>query len=424
MLLEPSCKRTVETHDESDEYQSMNRFWRFRRGPVIGFAMGLFLVIMAFRFTVEDASEPINFLMVIPIGLLAVELGLKGGLFGAGVASAFVVFWDAVADPELTPLGFSLRFVVFLVSGVTFGALTQSRRELEGESQRWFDQSADLNCVADVEGNFVRVNAAFGDLLGYEPNDIVGTPYISYVHPDDVEETIKLSTHLAGGQTNVGGFENRYRAANGSYRWLRWSSTTDHHRGLVYASARDITETKKLETELRELAQKDPLTGLFNRRAFEIEAERQIDFLRRYGPGGALMMFDIDDFKKIHDSLGHQAGDGALKAIAAVLQDRTRVTDICARLGGDEFVILFPGIKRYEAELLANGLIGSIRERSVIEGATTVAITSSLGVAIFTGTDVGTLETLLAEADAAMYEAKRGGGDRYVISNADPVGAG
>lgn len=401
----------------------IERFWRFRRGPVIAFALGLFVAIAVFRFAVDDPSEPINFLMVIPIGLLAAELGLKGGLLGAAMASGFVVVWDAIADPQLTSLGFSLRFVVFLASGITFGAVTQSRRELEGESERWFDQSSDLNCIADTDGTFLRVNAAFKELLGYKPGDIIGTPYISYVHPEDVEMTVALATQLGEGQTNVGGFENRYRAADGTYRWLRWTSTTDHTRRLVYASARDVTANRQLEAELRELAHTDPLTDLFNRRAFEAEARRQIDFLRRYGPGGALMMFDIDDFKAINDSLGHHAGDEALTAIAAIMKERTRVTDICARIGGDEFVILFPGIGRQEAELLANGLLGSIREHSVTEGGTTVAITSSLGVAMFTGSDVGSLDVLLAEADVAMYEAKRAGGNRYVIATADPVAA-
>jgi len=281
---------------------------RIQRGPVIALSIVLSVAIVAFRFGVEDPSEPIMFLMVIPIGLLAAEMGLTGGLIGAALASALVVVWDVVAAPNLTFLGFSLRFVVFLASGVTFGILTQSRKEIEGESRRWFDQSTDLNCVADVEGNFLRVNGAFGELPGYKPSDILGTPYISYVHPDDVEATIALATQIAEGRTKVGEFENRYRAADSSYRWVRWTSSTDHDRGLVYASARDVTQTKELEAELRDLALTDPLTGLFNRRAFETEAQRQIDFLRRYGPGGALFLFDIDDFKTINDSLGHQSG--------------------------------------------------------------------------------------------------------------------
>ncbi len=102
---------------------------------------------------------------------------------------------------------------------------------------------------------------------------------------------------------------------------------------MVYASARDVTQTKELEAELRDLAQTDPLTGLFNRRAFQTEAQRQLDFLRRYGPGGALFLFDVDEFKAINDSLGHQAGDEALKKVALTIKARTRATDICGRLG-------------------------------------------------------------------------------------------
>ena len=389
---------------------------RIQHGPVIALSMVLVVAIMVFRFAVEDPSEPILFLMVVPTGLLAAEMGLKGGLIGAGLASALVVVWDVAAAPNLSFLGFSLRFVVFLASGVTFGILTQSRKEIEGESQRWFDQSTDLNCVADVDGNFLRVNGAFGELLGYKPSDILGTPYISYVHPDDVEATIALATQIAEGRTKVGEFENRYRAADGSYRWVRWTSSTDHDRGLVYASARDVTQTKELEAELRALAQTDPLTGLLNRRAFQIEAQRQIDFLRRYGPGGALMLLDIDDFKAINDSLGHQAGDEALKKVAAAIRNRIRVTDICARIGGDEFVILFPGIGRNEASLLGNGLLGCIRDQSIGEAQESVAITSSIGIALFSQSNADDIADLIAEADSRMYEAKRAGGNRFAFT--------
>ena len=265
------------------------------------------------------------------------------------------------------------------------------------------------------------MNAAFSELLGYNVRDVVGTPYISYVHPDDVEVTLAVSAQLADGQRNVTGFENRYRSAAGSYRWLRWSTTNDLTRGRVYASARDVTETKELESELRELALRDPLTGLFNRRAFEMEGTRQLDFLRRYGPGGALMVFDIDGFKSINDSLGHKAGDKTLTKIAAVIQQRVRATDTCARLGGDEFAILFPGVGAKEAELLANGLLGSIREQMVESGEGPGAeVSSSVGVAMFSQS-AEDLEVLLASADKAMYDAKRAGGDRFVFAPTEPV---
>jgi diguanylate cyclase (GGDEF)-like protein len=187
---------------------------------------------------------------------------------------------------------------------------------------------------------------------------------------------------------------------------------------LVYASARDVTQTKELEAELRDLAQTDPLTGLFNRRAFEVEAQRQIDFLRRFGPGGALFLFDIDDFKTINDSFGHQAGDEALKKVASTIETRTRTTDICGRLGGDEFVILFPGVGHNEAEMLANGLLGFIRDQTVGGDDSSVSITSSIGIALFLQADVGDIGALLANADSGMYAAKRAGGNGFAFTAA------
>jgi diguanylate cyclase (GGDEF)-like protein/PAS domain S-box-containing protein len=386
---------------------------RVDRRSVLGISLFLFASITAFRFSTRDPSEPIMYLLVIPVGLLAAEFRLKGGLLAAGFASGLVVLWDILASPELSSLGFSLRFIVYFASGITIGILAQTSEELRGESQRWFDQSTDLNCVADINGNFIRVNPAFQKLLGFKTRDVVGTPYISYVHPDDVDRTILLTVELAEGKTAVGDFENRYRTADGSYRWLRWASTTDHERGLVYASARDVTKTKELEEELKSLAETDGLTGLLNRRAFENEATRQIDFLRRYGPGGALFLFDIDRFKEINDTLGHQAGDEALRTVARVVLDSTRATDTRARLGGDEFVILFPGIGPNEADILATGLLASVRHRPNGDLALD-AMTASLGIALFDQSTGETLDELLARADAAMYRAKRAGGDCFV----------
>ena len=387
--------------------------WRVSRASLISLAMALFVAIFAARMLVEDPIEPITFLMVIPIGLLAAEFGLLGGLIGAAVASVLVVVWDLIVHPDLTVLGFSLRFLVFTASGLSIGFMAHTRDALESESSRWFDQSSDLNAVANFEGNFIRVNKAFERALGYRSSDLLDAPYISFVHPDDVEETNRLAGEHAEGRTNASGFENRYRAADGSYRWLRWTTTTDESRALIYATARDVTETKKLEAELLELAQTDPLTGLFNRRAFEGEAERQLDFLRRYGPGGAVMLFDIDRFKSINDSYGHKVGDEALKKVADVIAGRKRGTDTSARLGGDEFVILFPGVGPKEAELLATGLLGSIREQSVGPEGSTINITSSIGVALVTQADAEHIGTLVAKADQSMYEAKRAGGDRF-----------
>ena len=390
--------------------------WRISRGPLIALAVLLMAAIFVLRLAVDDPAEPITYLMVIPIGLLAAEIGIPGGLAAATLASVLVIVWDVIVQPNLTPLGFSLRFVVFLITGLSVGLMAHSRKEIEGEASRWFDESPDLNCVSDFDGNFVRVNQAFEQTLGHQVAEFLNSSYASYVHPDDVVATSRVSRQLAEDEVKVAGFANRFRAADGSYRWLRWTATSDHARGLVYATARDITQTKELEAQLRELAQTDSLTGLSNRRYFESEAKRQLDFLRRYGPGGGLFILDIDRFKTINDTFGHGAGDEALKTVARVMNDCIRTSDACARVGGDEFAILLPGVGRKEAELLAMGLLGSIREQSLSNDGATISITVSVGVALFRHLDADDLDALVAAADRAMYDAKRGGGDHFAFA--------
>jgi diguanylate cyclase (GGDEF)-like protein/PAS domain S-box-containing protein len=379
-------------------------------------AIATFGGIFAFRLFTDDAAEPVMFLMVVPISLLAAEYGLTGGVVGAGVASALLVAWNLIGNPDLSTFGYSSRFLVFFLTGLTVGFLSSSRKQIETESSRWFEQSADLNCVADFGGNLVRVNRAFEKTLGYSARDILNRPYAEFVHPDDHEKTIAIAGLLVEGQEELVGFENRYRTADGTYRSLRWTAASDPTRKLIYATALDVTETKELEDRLRDLAQTDALTGIFNRRYFEEESRRQLEFVQRYGAGAALFVFDIDDFKRINDSLGHSAGDEALKKVAASMASRVRKTDICARIGGDEFAILFPGVRRQQAEILALALLDSIRSQRIGSSNGSNGITSSIGIAMFDPTRAVGLEVLIAAADEAMYVAKRRGGDSFELS--------
>jgi diguanylate cyclase (GGDEF)-like protein/PAS domain S-box-containing protein len=378
----------------------------------------LMAAIFVARLLVSDPTEPITFLMVVPIGLLAASFGLRGGVGGAFLASLLIFIWDEIANPVLTPFGYGARFVIFFLTGTTVGLLTSSRARLEEESSRWFDMSADLNCVADFDGKFLRINPAWAESLGYSSQDLLSAPYMSFVHPDDVDKTTALAAKLVDGQEKSLDFENRYRKPDGSYVWLRWTSRTDHSRRLIYASARDISVTKVLEEHLRELAQTDSLTGLFNRRHFEEEAIRQLDYIRRYGSRGALFAMDIDRFKEINDSLGHAAGDEALVLLARVIRDRIRATDLAARVGGDEFIILFPEVGANEAQLLGQALLNEL-ERTPLAGGTQLTI--SVGIALFSARDDLSLEMLSAAADRAMYQAKRAGGNQFAVLDASPT---
>jgi diguanylate cyclase (GGDEF)-like protein/PAS domain S-box-containing protein len=390
----------------------MSRHLHLRRrapaGVTIGLAIVLLGVVFGVRLWVADPAEPILFLSVIPVALIAAEAGIVGGVTAAAAASTLVIAWDLIEDPRLSWIGFAARFLVFFLTGSAVGFLTSARRELEAETTRWFDNSTDLNCVADFEGNFVRLNRAFETTLGYDMRDLLATPYVAHVHPDDRKETNEVAAALAAGRSHLVDFENRYRATDGTYRWFRWTATSDAERKLIYASARDVTTMKALQSELLERAQTDSLTGLFNRRHFEEEAERQLDFLQRYGYGGAVFLLDVDDFKKVNDELGHAAGDDAIRAVGDAISARIRKSDTAGRIGGDEFAILFPGVGEEDAGMLAAEILEEVRGRPLAGR----RLACSVGVALFEAGAAPDLAGLLETADRAMYTAKQAGGDR------------
>jgi diguanylate cyclase (GGDEF)-like protein len=150
-----------------------------------------------------------------------------------------------------------------------------------------------------------------------------------------------------------------------------------------------------------------------------MELGRQLARERRYGGDSALLMLDLDGFKEVNDTLGHAVGDIVLQAVADVLRERVRETDLVARLGGDEFAILLPSTSREGAEVLAVDVIHTIRELELAGTGQRAGVTASVGVAATSELPADRDEdTVLAAADQAMYEAKRGGRDRYVIGRA------
>lgn len=160
------------------------------------------------------------------------------------------------------------------------------------------------------------------------------------------------------------------------------------------------------EQQLRRLATTDELTGLHNRRHFVERMRLALAVARRYDQWCALAIVDIDQFKQLNDRLGHQAGDQALRALAAVLLGNLRASDLAARFGGDEFVVLMPLTEPHAAQLAAERLQGAIRADGGAFG-----LTVSIGVTALFGA-AAAFEDLMAHADLALYEAKRGGRDQ------------
>ena len=164
------------------------------------------------------------------------------------------------------------------------------------------------------------------------------------------------------------------------------------------------------------MADHDPLTGLLNRRKFEAELDRHVEHIRRYGPEGAVLVLDLDHFKTINDTLGHNAGDQLIVSIASVLRQRLRASDILARLGGDEFAVLLPKADRDEAAEVADAIVAAIRTNTTLLGGERKTVTSSLGIAMFTADgEQPNGESILIEADLAMYDAKEAGRDQHTF---------
>jgi diguanylate cyclase (GGDEF)-like protein len=172
------------------------------------------------------------------------------------------------------------------------------------------------------------------------------------------------------------------------------------------AVVRDISGRKALEGQLREMAMRDPLTGLFNRRHFEAELERQVALTRRSGQPGALLLLDLDRFKEINDSFGHAAGDVMLRAVSRLLTSLARQGDTVARWGGEEFVVVLPETDLAGAQRFAERLRRTIEAHAVGDMKTS----ASCGVATMLPED--SVEELLGAADQALYQAKSNGRNR------------
>jgi diguanylate cyclase (GGDEF)-like protein len=176
----------------------------------------------------------------------------------------------------------------------------------------------------------------------------------------------------------------------------------------------DPTEIEA-QRELFERAVRDPLTGLFNRRYF-LERTRRLIHTDGFGPRGlALLMVDIDHFKRINDRHGHDGGDAVLREIAEVLRVSTRSDDLVARYGGEEFILALPNVTMDLARRRGERIRAAIEARAVTVGQATVDVTASVGIAFVPSTVPSELEPLIAAADRALYAAKDSGRNRVVL---------
>ncbi len=363
-----------------------------RPAHTFAFAIAMFGAILAWRFADPNPASAIGALYVVPVALLAVTLGTRGGMVGAALGLALSVLWAQVEQVSLGLDGYLARGLTFAAVALVVGWQVRARHHSQAEADRWFSISDEMCCVANFDGYFTRVNDAWTESLGYTADELMEKPYFEFVHPDDLERTEAEAAGLADPDHHTVHFENRYRAKDGSWHWLLWSSRSDGT--AIYAAARDITERKHLEHTLQTLATEDTLTGLGNRRAWEERLTVETRRAARSGEPLLVAMIDLDNLKTLNDTKGHAAGDLLLRESAAGWSGAVRDTDFVARLGGDEFGVLLPNCTEDDAEVV----IGRMHE------AMPAGHRFSVGVARWDGEEP--IPTLITRADEALYKDK------------------
>lgn len=266
------------------------------------------------------------------------------------------------------------------------------------------DLLPDAVCVVDPDGTLLYVSAAFERMLGYTRDEVIGRPIFTLVHPDDRDGTVEQAGRVMQGNVQRH-FRNRYLHKDGHSVDLLWSAEWLPQYRVRLGVAREISELRRVEQELEDQAQHDPLTGVWNRRGLQDAFERMRAAAIRAGTPLSVMYLDLDSFKRINDRLGHEVGDHVLEEVARRLQSALRQGDLVARVGGDEFVVLLPGCAHDSASTVCTTLMTSLHAPYALAGEP-IRLDASVGIASFpsNGED---LTALLAHADAAMYAVKR-----------------
>jgi len=278
--------------------------------------------------------------------------------------------------------------------------------------------TTDAILTVDATGAIESVNGAAERLFDHPASELLGREFAALLgDPHRSEYASLVKSFAAGEQLEVLGLPREVLGGrgDGSSFPLEVSLTEMPVAGgkLLLAVARDISERKRAETHLRELAEHDALTGLLNRRSFEGVLAKHIQYAARYGGAGSLLVLDVDNFKYINDTLGHQGGDELINGVAGLIRGRLRRTDVLARLGGDEFAVLLHAADGEKAQAVAHELRELIAGHSFVLGHQPIRVTVSIGVAPLADQRL-TGQELLAHADVAMYAAKDQGRDRVV----------
>ena len=306
--------------------------------------------------------------------------------------------------------------VIGMVTDVTRYKQTESALEASEARFRVLTESTiDLISVCDADGTMQYQSGALRQLLGFDPADTVGKNVFDLVHRDDVDNVRAAFRRILETRQLTEPMEFRLRHRDGGWRTFESLGTNclanAHIRGIVWNS-RDVTDRKVIQQRIQHLAYHDNLTGLPNRGLLQDRLARSIARAERSGRKVAVLFIDLDNFKNINDTLGHDVGDELLRQVSRRLTECVRLEDTIARQGGDEFIVLLDNLDDgRNASFVAQKILNALR-RPLTLGGTEQHVSGSVGIALYPE-DGRDAQTLMKNADTAMFHGKGLGKNTY-----------
>ena len=307
----------------------------------------------------------------------------------------------------------------------SFCARTMTLERLK-ESEERYANMVELAAIGishvDVAGRFIHVNRTLCEMLGYTRDELLALRVDDVSHPDDRSQTDHDRLRMESGEIDSFKAEKRYRRKDGSVIWVHLTVAArrgvDGRRLHDISIIEDITDRREAQSRIQYLATHDEMTGLANRTLFNEFATRAVAREQRYGGRFAILFIDLDRFKTINDSLGHECGDQLLKEMAARFNSHVRASDVLARFGGDEFVVLLNQVSdRQTAAIVArNLLVLALKPFRIADEQ--CRVTASIGIAMYPD-DAQDAPTLMKYADMAMYHAKEEGKNNFQFYSRD-----
>ncbi len=306
--------------------------------------------------------------------------------------------------------------IVVIHENVTDRVLSVRQLAESQERFRAIIQNAPIGmALISLDGRFLDSNQSLSRITGYTKQELEELTFQEITHPEDLESGLTQLQRLLEGSRDTVQIEKRYVKKDAQCVWVQITTSLQRdgeRRPLCYiAQIEDVSEKRENQAKIERLAHYDPLTGLPNRRLLLDRLHQAVAQASRHGRAISLLFLDLDGFKDVNDAFGHAVGDEVLKAVAERLTDCVRKGDTVARLGGDEFIVVLPEVRtRANAALVAEKIL---RAMNAPLEKIAAAIGTSIGIALLPTGGTNDAESLMKQADTAMYAAKEAGRGRY-----------